>query len=326
MNVLVVDDIVTIVSIVRMTLVKNGFTVFTARDGMQAQEVLQKVPIDVVFTDWLMPELDGIGLIRWIRDTIKPVPKVIVVSNLRSAEGRMKILVAGADGYIDKPIQPQQIIDVMKDIENMQFQSVTSSIIEEIALNKAKKQTYAAVGIVAGTSGAAAIRSLFRGIENAERAAYFIVLHGPGWAAEALVDHIQMETPLPVVIPKDREKIERGTIYVSPGGCHMIIDPNGPVIRLQVTSPINFVRPSADPLFRSMATAYGPRSTGIVLGGAGCDGSVGAGCINITGGAVIVQDPLGAISPQMPQNVITLNLAQFVLSIEKISGKIAERI
>jgi len=326
LNILVVDDIVTIVSILRTTLTKKGHTVFTARDGMQAEEVLKKTAMDIVITDWLMPELDGLGLIHWIRDTIKPVPVIIMVTSLGSAEGRVKVLDAGADGYIDKPIQPQHIVDLVTDIEQRKFQSVTTSIIEKIALKKVNKQEYTGVGIVAGTSGATAIRSLFRAIEKAERAAYFIVLHGPGWAVEALADQIQMETPLPVVIPEDGEKVERGTIYVAPGDCHMVVDPTGPVIRLLSTPHENFVRPSADPLFRSLATAYGTRAIGVVLGGTGCDGSVGSGCISVAKGTVIVQDPSRSISPQMPQNVITLGLAQCVLSIEKIPDEISRRV
>ena len=135
-----------------------------------------------------------------------------------------------------------------------------------------------------------------------------------------------MDTPLSVVIPKDYERIARGTIYVAPGDKHMTVDSVGPVIRLLSTPPENFLRPSADLLFRSIASVYGKRSISVVFGGAGVDGSVGSAHVKIGEGTVIVQDPSGSISPQMPQNVITLGLAHFVLPQDKIHEELSRRI
>jgi len=270
-----------------------------------------------------MPQLDGLGLIQWIQAHCVPVPITIMVTSLKSPEARVRVLDAGADAYLDKPILPEQILDVVSDIEKKRFQRVTPSVIEKIALHKIKKQAYAGVCIAAGTSGPTAIRMVFNRIDRPERGAYFVVLHGPGWASESLADQIQMDTPLPVVIPRDGEKVEKGTIYVAPGERHMIVDPNGPVIRIVATPPENFVRPSADPLFRSVATAFGTRAVGIVLGGTGCDGSVGCGCINIAKGTVIVQDPAHSVSPQMAQNVVILGLARHVLPLERIADEVS---
>ena len=185
MNILVVDDIVTVVSILRTTLTGRGHTVVTARDGKQAAEVLKKTPMDIVLTDWLMPELDGIGLIQWIRAHVQPAPVIIMITSMESVDARVKVLDAGADAYLVKPIKPQNIIDVINDIEQKKFQRVSSSVIDKIAIHRrTKEQGYSGVGIVAGTSGAAVIRSLFKKIERPERASYFIVLHGHGWASE----------------------------------------------------------------------------------------------------------------------------------------------
>jgi two-component system, chemotaxis family, protein-glutamate methylesterase/glutaminase len=327
MNILVVDDIVTIVSLLRTTLGSKGHTVVTARDGKQAEEAFKKTHFDIVLTDWLMPELDGIGLIHWIRANIRPVPVIIMITSVESPEARVKVLEAGADAYLNKPIKPQQISEVISQIEQKKFQRVTLNITDKIAVKRRSKDLgYAGVGIVAGTSGAAIIRTLFKKLEQPERASYFIVLHGPGWASEALADQIQMELPLPVVIPGDGEKIERGRIYVAPGDKHMIIDAEKAVIRLEATPPENFLRPSADPLFRSLASTFGARAIGVVYGGAGCDGSVGCSHVKIGEGTVIVQDPASSVSPQMPQNVITLGLAQHVMHADKIPGELSHRI
>lgn len=327
MNILVVDDNITVVSIHRTTLTKKGYTVFTARDGKAAAAELTKHPIDIVLTDWLMPELDGFGLITWIRAHVKPAPIIIMITSLESVDGRVKVLDAGADAYLVKPVQPQHIIDMMTAIEQQRFQRVTAADIAKIVLKKVKPQQYSGVGIVAGTSGAAAIRSMFKRIATIRHAAFFVVLHGPGWASEALADQIQMETPQPVVIPTDGQPVVPGTIYVAPGDKHMIVSSErSVVIRLESTPPENFLRPSADPLFRSIASTYGKNSLSVVLGGTGCDGAVGCGYMNIAEGVVIVQDPSSSVSPQMPKNVITLGLAQSVLPLEKIPDELSGRI
>ncbi len=131
---------------------------------------------------------------------------------------------------------------------------------------------------------------------------------------------------MPVVIPAEGERVERGTVYVAPGDKHMVVDPDGPVIRLLSSVPENFLRPSADPLFRSLAAAYGTHSVGVVFGGTGCDGSVGCGHVKVGKGTVIVQEPSTSVSPQMPQNVVALGLAQHVFPLEKIAEELSRHI
>ncbi len=103
LRVLVADDTATIREMERDLLARAGYEVLTAADGMEAWQLLQGTDVDLVMTDVDMPRLDGIGLIRSIRQDarLRAVP-VIVVSYRASASDRQQGLDAGATVYMTK--------------------------------------------------------------------------------------------------------------------------------------------------------------------------------------------------------------------------------
>ncbi|MGE5499326.1 MAG: chemotaxis protein CheB, partial [Syntrophothermus sp.] len=112
--------------------------------------------------------------------------------------------------------------------------------------------------------------------------------------------------------------VKKGEIYLAPGDMHMLINPEKLEIELSDGPPENFVKPSADPLFRSAAKVFGNRLIGVVFTGMGHDGSIGAGYINAAGGVVIAQDPSTAIANSMPQTLVDLRLAKHIAPVSEI--------
>jgi two-component system, chemotaxis family, protein-glutamate methylesterase/glutaminase len=100
----------------------------------------------------------------------------------------------------------------------------------------------------------------------------------------------------------DNEPIVPGRIYIAPPDHHLLVEPG----RVRVTHgpKENRFRPAVDPLFRSAAYAYGSQVIGIVLSGALDDGTAGLWTVKQRGGLAIVQDPLDAEVPSMPQNAL----------------------
>ncbi len=97
-------------------------------------------------------------------------------------------------------------------------------------------------------------------------------------------------------------------------------------IHLLDSPPINFVKPSADPMFKSIAEVFGSKSIGVVLTGMGSDGSIGCGYIFAEGGKIVVEDPSTAILHSMPKTVVNLKLADVVVPIEKMATEIIKLI
>jgi two-component system, chemotaxis family, chemotaxis protein CheY len=107
MKILVVDDFSTMRRIVRNLLVELGFTntlIQEAEDGNAALALLRSAPIDLVVTDWNMPNMTGIELLRAIRAdaALKAMPVLMVTAE----NNRDQIIAAaqsGVNGYIVKP-------------------------------------------------------------------------------------------------------------------------------------------------------------------------------------------------------------------------------
>ncbi|WP_108470716.1 chemotaxis response regulator CheY [Rhodanobacter thiooxydans] len=107
MKILVVDDFSTMRRIVRNLLVELGFSnplIQEADDGENALTMLRSQPFDLVVTDWNMPNMTGIDLLRAIRaeDSLKGLP-VLMVTAENNRDQIIAAAQAGVNGYIVKP-------------------------------------------------------------------------------------------------------------------------------------------------------------------------------------------------------------------------------
>jgi two-component system, chemotaxis family, chemotaxis protein CheY len=112
--ILTVDDSASVRQMVNFTLSDAGYTVIEAVDGQDALAKLAS-PVNMVITDLNMPNLDGIGLIRKVRENpaCKGLPIIMLTTESqesRKQEGKA----AGATGWIVKPFTKQQMLAVVK--------------------------------------------------------------------------------------------------------------------------------------------------------------------------------------------------------------------
>ena len=115
---LVVDDFSTMRRIVRNLLKENGFDrVDEAEDGALAYQRLQQGGIDFVVTDWNMPNMDGLELVKKIRSTpaLAQLPILMITAEAKR-ENIISAAQAGATGYIVKPFTAQILSDKLKKI------------------------------------------------------------------------------------------------------------------------------------------------------------------------------------------------------------------
>jgi CheY-like chemotaxis protein len=104
--VLVVDDDASLIRMMRLSFVSEGFQVFAASDGLQALERLATQIVDVIVLDLLMPRMDGRAFYREMRARGYN-PPVILVSAYGAATARDEL---GADAALDKPFDPDVLI------------------------------------------------------------------------------------------------------------------------------------------------------------------------------------------------------------------------
>lgn len=112
-RVLVIDDDQRLLTTLSRTLGYAGFHVLTAPSGEKALATLQTESVDVAVLDWLMPGLDGIGLIKVLRAMDNETP-ILVLSARDAVENRVTALDAGADDYLVKPFAPTELVARIK--------------------------------------------------------------------------------------------------------------------------------------------------------------------------------------------------------------------
>jgi two-component system chemotaxis response regulator CheY len=110
LKILVVDDSSTMRRIIKNTLSRLGYTeLFDAEDGSKAWDVLMANPeIDVLITDWNMPEMNGLELVQKVRAEDKYIDMPIIMVTTEGGKSEViTALKAGVNNYIVKPFTPQ---------------------------------------------------------------------------------------------------------------------------------------------------------------------------------------------------------------------------
>ena len=158
------------------------------------------------------------------------------------------------------------------------------------------------VVVGASAGGMEALQKLVSHLPPDLPAALFIVWHLSPGAKSILPQILSKSGPLKAVHPQDGDPIEPGRIYVAPNDHHMLLEKD--YIRIARGPKENRFRPAVDPLFRSAAYVYGPRTIGVVLSGALDDGTAGLWTIKLRGGTAIVQEPAEALIRSMPLNAL----------------------
>ena len=112
-KILIVDDS----EVVSFTLENEGFEVLVANDGTDALKFLDGREIDMIITDLHMPEMDGITLIKHVREmeAYQRIPILFLTTESQTAK-KMEAKEAGATGWIIKPFVPAKLIAALQKV------------------------------------------------------------------------------------------------------------------------------------------------------------------------------------------------------------------
>ena len=119
-NVLVVDDSRSMRSVIKKSVKASGFKVgevFDAANGKEALSVLKEAWLDLVITDYNMPDMNGMELLDEMKkdEVLKAIP-VVVITTEGSQERVDEFMQKGASGYIKKPFTPEEIRQALNGI------------------------------------------------------------------------------------------------------------------------------------------------------------------------------------------------------------------
>lgn len=113
--ILIVDDSQTVRQVLQLALADAGYEVIEAEDGFDALRKISGARVDMLITDLNMPNMDGLELIKKVREDSQHRFTPIVMLTTESSEEKKKAgREAGASGWIVKPFKPEQLLKVVK--------------------------------------------------------------------------------------------------------------------------------------------------------------------------------------------------------------------
>ena len=176
---------------------------------------------------------------------------------------------------------------------------------------------YEAIVIGVSSGGMGAMKIMFSLLPKGFSIPIIMVQHVSAHSNNQWIQLLNDKSNLLIKEADEKEKIEKGKVYIAPSNYHLMIEMNK-TLSLTIDERVNFARPSIDVLFESAAEVYKNKLIGVILTGSNADGTAGLKKIKEYGGLTIAQDPKTAESPYMPTSAIAAVQIDHILSLEDI--------
>ena len=115
--ILLVDDEEAIVTSLRGGLEDEGYIVISASDGMKALDIIKAHPLDIVFLDIWLPGIDGLEILKAIKDVDSSI-EVVIMTGHGTVGTAVQAVKQGAFDFLEKPFSLDTVLDILRKIEN----------------------------------------------------------------------------------------------------------------------------------------------------------------------------------------------------------------
>ena len=335
---LVVEDFGMMRLIISNILVRNTDieVVGTARNGKEGFEKAMLRKPDVIVTDMVMPEYDGMHLVREVMRSM-PTPIVLISALEKDSPQIFEALQAGAFDFVDKPgsghsraAGDDYLIKVIKEAAKVDPAALTTnkSFTTPVQHSFTGKRNYDMVVIGASTGGPKAIENIVEKLPENLAVPMVIIQHMPHHHLVSFVKRLDGLTPLRVKIAENGEEVKPGHLYFAPGESNVVIGDKSmtgkPVMTL--SEKTKSAGASIDVLFESATKVCGNRVMAVLLTGMAGEGVSGMTAVNNSGGLTIAQDRKSSLAYGMPKGAIDAGCIKQVLGLQEIPGFIVGRL
>lgn len=350
-KVLVVDDSLFMRKLISRLIDEDAAlqVVGTARNGVEAVELVKKLRPDVVTLDIEMPEMDGLEALDKIM-TARPTP-VLMLSSLtqEGAHATIQALQAGAVDFISKPSGSistdlykvkDELVAKIKLAAQIPARTLTLPGMNMNAGMKVRhrekktgiplppvKKFDQIIALGTSTGGPKALEAVLTALPADFPYPLLLVQHMPPKFTASLAARLDSISAIRVVEAQDKELITGGTAYIAPGNYHMtaVLKNREFRIELHQLPPRNGHRPSADVLFNSVSGLSGLKKHFVLMTGMGSDGAQGMLSAKQAGAhSTIAEAKETCIVFGMPRSAIELNCVDYTVPLHRIASKLEE--
>jgi two-component system, chemotaxis family, protein-glutamate methylesterase/glutaminase len=350
-RVLVVDD-----SLIYRKVVRDALATFPqvevvgwAGNGRAAIEKIEQLSPDMITLDFEMPELDGLGVLKWLKQS-KRTTKAVMLSALtiEGGEATLQALQEGAFDFVVKP-SGSNAKQNQHDLESALLQRVdaiqmllagvrsrgavprpitTAALQRPVATNRPEpgKHRVGVVAIGVSTGGPDALRAMLPKLPANFPVPIIIVQHMPPVFTKSLAESLDKLCALHVTEAVDGQVVKPGQAVIAPGGKQMRLYKSAigyAQVKLTDDAPVQSCRPSVDYTLSSLAESFGNQTLAVIMTGMGYDGADGCRRLHALGAPVIAQNEATCVVYGMPRKPIEEGIADVVAPLNSIAAEIS---
>ena len=321
----------------------------TARDGVEALELLKQGTFDGIVTDINMPRMNGLDFLRELEKQGRD-ERVMVFSSdtVEGAKVTLEALELGAVDFIQKPQGTAGIRT--EDFKNAFFETLTAVVYSKRPASKRIKKSTASVpevlravpsrtpiegkgnkiiAIASSTGGPRALQSVIPRLPAGLDAPVVLVQHMPVGFTKSLAERLDSSSAVKVTEAKEGDVLEKGHVYIARAGMHMkLVEERGRVKVIYTDEPNREgVKPCANYMFESLADTGYHSIVCAVLTGMGRDGTEGIKNLSAKKKVfVIAEDGKDCVVNGMPGSVVQAGLADQVAGLDHIAEEILTKV
>jgi len=346
-NILVVDDSAFMRVALKKIIEEDGTikVMDVARNGEEALKKIKRHNPDLVTLDIEMPVMDGLTVLEKIMNDM-PIP-VIMISSLteEGADATMRALDLGAVDFIPKGGKSYVNLDIVKVGE--QLRQKIRAIVKKGRIQKygmqpgsgadkksfqpdyvnlpAVKEKCGVVALGVSTGGPLALQKMIPMLPEDYPSSILVVQHMPPMFTKPFAKRLNQLAKVKVKEASEGDITEPGTVFIAPGGKHMIFERRSDGKLVIILSDIpgdTLFRPSVDVMMLSAASVYRRKILGVIMTGMGNDGLQGMIRIKDLGGTTLAQDEASCVVYGMPKACVQNGIIDQTIPLELLANSI----
>ncbi len=324
-RVLVVDD-----SLICQELISSAINpepdmqvVGIASSGKEALTLNAKLQPDIITMDIQMPGIDGFTTIEEIMST-QPIPILVVTSApvLEGVDQTFRAITAGALDLVRKPelgsadmnrlVEKLRLLAGIRVVRHRKRKGRPTQSAKSPTNKSGKK--IRVVAIAASTGGPKALVEMLAPLPRNFPHPILLTQHLPDGFFDGFTRWLGSEIAVHAKVAQADEPLDPGCVYVAPAKHHLNLTTTKR-ISLSTAPPIKNHRPSATPMFQSVAQVFGSEALGIILTGMGADGAAGLLSMRQAGATCLAQDEDSCLIYGMPRSAVEVGAVEVSLDI-----------